>query len=93
MGNRWTDNDLSRLWNFVATTPPHVVAYLRLLAGFLQDANRMRMSSKFFGWVSEVSHRKQGLRLLACVAQVATDPLSAEEPLHVCVVREPSERS
>eukprot|EP00969_Alexandrium_andersonii_P275703 12184930-Alexandrium_andersonii.AAC.1 len=50
----------------------------------------MRVATKFFGGVSEVNHRKQGLRLLACVAQIATDPVTAEETLHQRVVHEPS---
>ena len=75
VGNRWSPNDLGRLWNFSATTDPVKITFLQALARYIVDSTHFRISSSFFGKVGGTSVKLQGIRAARVAAQLSSEEL------------------
>ena len=73
LGNRWSRNDMVRMWNFCTTTSPAKVEFLQMFCRYMQDSKTFRVPTHFFDWVAAVPARLQAVRLCLCVAMVASD--------------------
>ena len=74
LGNRWSEDDLGRLYSFCVSQDPAKLSYLEHLARFMIDAKEFRVASRFFEQVNRLPVQLQAVRLAACVAQVSSNP-------------------